>query len=113
MMAAEDLLREILKDKLDGTDIILERQDDVHVRKVPQPDGTFKEEKEVVGVLTIRAPIKVIADFYRDILEDPLLDVPAKFARCASKVFKDDTGKEYDPGYGRYFAQWYREYSGK
>ena len=112
-MAAEDLLREVLKDRLDGTDIILERRDDVKVRQVPQPDGSVKEESEVVGVLTIRAPLKVVADLYRDILEDLSLDVPTKLARCASKVFKDNTGKEYDPGYGKYFAQWYREYSRK
>jgi len=113
MAVAEDLLREVLKDKLDGSDIILERRDDVKVRQVPQPDGSVKEESEVVGTLTIRAPIKVVADLYRDILEDTTIDIPMKLAKCAGKIFKDATGKEYKTGYERYFAQWYREYEAK
>jgi hypothetical protein len=109
MAKAEDLIRKALKDKVEGDNLVLLRREDKRKATRVKEDGTTEEYDEHIGTLTVSVPIQTFCDFYRDILEDDTKHPKPKLHRMKDKIFKDDKGNEYDPGFRAYIEEWIKE----
>jgi len=108
-MKAEDLIKEKLKDKIVGSDIVLEKHDDLVSEKEILADGTVVEKLTKRGEIRISVSIEDFASLFRDVLEDDAAFPSPKIPHMKAKKFFDVTGKEVDPGYLKYFEQWEQE----
>jgi hypothetical protein len=100
-MKAEKLLKKKLAKFLRGDDVVYDEVEDRKTRTVVKEDGTTEEVEEVVGVLRVSVPLKVLADNYRDILEDDTKYPHRKLKALKDKKFKDASGKEINTGWDK------------